>query len=280
MIGIHTLWSKPYFYKNDNPDYYLKDYDLLVMLISILKWKEKNGRMLLFADEFSKNLLEEYNLSCFYDEINDLKVDDCIKPQVFWAAGKLYALKSMNEPCALIDIDLVCWEDISINFNKYDICAMHTEELLDKTYKNKDYFRMESGYIFPENLNWKAQPVNTALLYIRDMSFKNYYLEKSIDFMKNTLENRDSLHYMVFAEQRLLSMTAEIKDKEIKTMLKFPEDIGNQRVFTHLWGFKTMLNESPEVRKRFCLRCIRRLNKDYPYCIEKIKNIPSLKYYF
>lgn len=276
MVGVHTLWSKPYFYKNSDKNFFLKDYDILVMLISLLKWKEKNGKIVLFADEFSRNLVKEYGIDKFYDEVRNLEIDDDIKPNIFWAAGKLFALKAMEKPCALIDIDLIIWEDISDFFKKYDIIGMHTEELLERTYKEKDYFYMEDTYKFPENLNWKKLPINTAMLYIKDMDFKEYFLEKSIEFMKKTKENCDSLSYMVFAEQRLLSMLADAKNIEIKTMLDFPDAIGNQKTFTHLWGYKTMLNESLEVRERFCLRCVRRIKTENIEYFNILKNIPSV----
>lgn len=279
MMGVHSLWSKPYFYKNNDADFFLQDYDILVMVLSALKWKQKNGKIILYADDFATDFVKKNNIDIFYDEIRFLSVDEEIRPNIFWAAGKIYSLKRLENTGVLLDIDMIVWKNLEDYFEEYDVIAMHEEELLERTYKGKNYFKMKHGYQFPKEFNWSVLPVNTAMLYIKNDDFKSCYINSSINFMKNTLENEDSLSYMVFAEQRLLSMCADAKGINIKKMLKFPQAIGSQKCFTHLWGYKNILFQSKEVRDRFCKRVGKRLKTDFPERLEDFKKINKIQKY-
>ena len=82
--------------------------------------------------------------------------------------------------------------------------------------------------------------------------------------MRSSQDDSDTLSYMVFAEQRLLSMCAKLKNINIGYMIQYPKDLGSQDDFTHLWGYKKVLAESESERERFCKRCVKRILKEFP----------------
>lgn len=264
IAALHSLWSKPFFYSKKYTKFSMPVCEALTMMLSALTWKEKNGPIILYADKFAKKFVIETALYKIYDEIKTLKVDKNIKPNTFWAAGKLSALKCEKRKAAVLDTDMIVWQDIRKQLSDFEIYAMHTEEILKQTYPEKNFFKMKNSYEFDEDWDWNILPLNTSFLYISDMKFKKYYLKKAFEFMKNADAENDTLRYMVFAEQRLLSMCAEKKGLDIKTFLKFPESIGNQKIFTHLWGYKQILSASPELRESFKERLIRRILNDFP----------------
>ena len=64
---------------------------------------------------------------------------DGIDPEMFWAAGKLLALRQMDAPCAMIDTDLIVWS--KPEFGR-DIIAAHREDLNPDVYPPLEYFRL------------------------------------------------------------------------------------------------------------------------------------------
>ena len=54
----------------------------------------------------------------------------------------------------------------------------------------------------------------------------------------------------------------------------------NQKLFTHIWGYKKEMKHNFNKRKDFCMRCIKRIIKDYPEYEDVIANIDNLKDYY
>ena len=139
---------------------------------------------------------------------------------------------------------------------------------------------MNNNYLFDENFDWSVLPSNTAFAYISNNEFKDYYTSESIKFMKNVINNNDKITNMVFAEQRLLSMCAERKKIKINEIMTLEELFNeNQKLFTHTWGYKQEIRNDFKKRKDFCIRCIKRIFKDYPEYKEVIMDIKELKEY-
>ncbi|MGN1030719.1 MAG: hypothetical protein ACI4PQ_03880, partial [Butyricicoccaceae bacterium] len=55
---------------------------------------------------------------------------------------------------------------------------------------------------------------------------------------------------------------------------------GEQRSYTHLWGYKQVLHENPDERERFCRSCARRLERQFPDIAEICRHSPLLQSYF
>jgi hypothetical protein len=139
-------------------------------------------------------------------------------------------------------------------------------------------FIMDGNYQFPAEWDWTALPCNTALLYIADEQFKEYYTSESIGFMRNLRETKNITAEMVFAEQRLLAMCAAAKGIKVKTLLN-ADNLDNQNAFTHVWGLKRELHTNLKKRRDFCLNCVERIISDFPEETLVLEKIESLKPY-
>lgn len=259
MDAFHTIWTEPARMKDV---YGMPDYEILVMIISALNWRKYNGNITLYADDYALEYLEELKLLDLWNDIRPFAVSD-INPVQFWAAGKISALSLQNTPAVMLDTDLIVWNDITEELLKKDITVMHLEEI-NYVYPDISNFEMKNGYSFNPNWSLKVKPCNTALLFIKDNDFKNYYVSESLRFMENRItDESDFLYSMVFAEQRLLSMCANEKSKSVNAILDH-NDLDNQKSFTHLWGYKRTLESAPAERHNFCKRCLNRIKEDFP----------------
>lgn len=277
MKGFYSIWSAP-----GKEEYSMEDFELCTMVLSAYMWRKIHGSILLFADQKALAYLKGKDLlEIFDDGYEELLVDSCIAPKVFWAAGKIYALSQLKEPRAMIDLDLIVWENLEEEFAKGDIYVIHRENVHNSIYPEKEFFQMDQEYEFPSDLNWDAPACNTALLYIRDMEFLKRYTEESISFMKHSTEQEENLCHMVFAEQRLLSALAEGSKCKQSIYSAYPlaENILQQNTFTHVWGHKNILRFNYKERQEYCRRCLRRLKLEFPAVYEKLIKLPELQEY-
>lgn len=253
--GFHTLWTKPFFADKDRAaaKYQMQDYELLTMILSAVMWRKENGPIALYCDGRAAEYVRELGISHIWDGgIHEIEVPDFVRPNVFWAAGKLYALKQVQMPSVMVDLDLVVWKNISEYVRGTDVCAIHREGIFPDVYPDKDFFNMRDGYTFDDAWDWEVLPVNTCMLYIDDDELKDYYVCSAIEFMENCAEEEDNLCHMVFAEQRLIAMCANAKGKVVSSFFPGSADIEQQDVFTHLWGYKNILKYNFEKRVEFC----------------------------
>ena len=138
----------------------------------------------------------------------------------------------------------------------------------------------------PDNLNWSLEPCNAAFVYFGDENFVKKYCEFAFDFMKNSVpeENKsgwDLLPYMVFIEQRWLSMCAEKVGVKIHEFSNLPELFGHeQNFFTHIWGYKKILRENQKDAEKFCRDCAGRIAHDFSDWTEKFSKLNRLQKYF
>ena len=216
---------------------------------------EKIEDALAQMDEFVKTYPDFECYKLFEDRVLGLEVDEAINPKVFWAAGKLFALSKLTRPMVMVDLDLIVWKNIDDLIGDSDVYGIHREHIRPEVYPDKEYFKFKNGYEFPEDYDWDALPLNTALLYIKDIDFIHKYADKAIDFMYHTDESNENLKHMVFAEQRLLPILAAKYNKSIKTMFDVGENIGYQEYFTHVWGHKNILKYNDEEKQKFCITC-------------------------
>ncbi len=269
MNGFYSIWSKPFFTQKKDKDYYMQDFEMLTLLLSAEEWKKHNGPVQMIADEQAIAFLEDMRLlPVFNAGVTVMEVDERINPTVFWAAGKLEALKKITAPTAMIDLDLIIWQDMSGFFQGRNVCVIHEEPLRDEIYPGKDFFRMNPEYQFDPAWDWNVLPCNTALLYIRDMKLKERYVEEAQRFMLNCTEQKENLCHMVFAEQRLLPMCAAKAGQFVTPFVSAMEELDRQQAFTHIWGHKNVLRFNYAERERFCIKCLNRLKEDAPEAYE------------
>lgn len=279
MDAVHSNWTAPRL--KAAGIYYCDDFDLLTTILSALKWREKNGKIKMITDSAGMEYYKVRGMSDIWDEIST-ELDDIpkeIDPSVFWAAGKIFALKAAGSPVAGMDTDFIVWDRIAFE-NLGKVAVIHDEDIYPDVYPDIGEFKMKQGYIFDPELDWRVRPANAAFYVIQDSEFLKEYTDEAIRFMENALGD-NNLTYMVFAEQRLFSMTAKRMDIDLYVISNLDRLFRDgERWFTHTWGMKRQMRESSRLRNDFCRRCIRRIENDFPDYINMLKSIDELKPYF
>ncbi|MCC8169712.1 MAG: hypothetical protein LIO59_05030 [Oscillospiraceae bacterium] len=282
MDAIHINWTKPYRVRTDAP-YSVEDFELLTTILSALKWREKNGSIKMITDSVGKEYYEKIGLSKIWDGGIDTSLDhapDNINPRIFWAAGKLLALKNQTAPVAVIDTDFIVWD--SILFDKLPpVTSIHFEDLYDDVYPGPSYFKMKREYRFDPDWDWSLRACNTAFCVFKNREIIARYTDEAVRFMQSIREDvDDTLRYMVFAEQRLLPMCAQKMDLYFSSFSTLERLFAHgENYFTHTWGMKQQMRDIPALRYDFCKRCVNRILSDFPYMADTLKNIECLKQY-
>lgn len=186
----------------------------------------------------------------------------------------------------MIDLDFIVWQPLNFDRFKNDLAVIHRENKNVPCYPDKNFFRFKNNFAFPQNLNWDLEPCNTAFVYFGDKKFVEAYSKFAFEFMKTAAPSADQkgwdlLPYMVFIEQRLLSMCAEICGVKIHSLATLQELFdGEQNFYTHIWGHKQFLRENPFEAEKFCRDCAGRIAYDFPQIAAKLSRLERLKKYF
>ena len=248
--AFHVLWTKPSV--ANGICFNMNDAEILTMIISALMWQKQNGTIKLYTDNKGYEFVREHGLLALWDggidtetlENNDYPID----PETFWAAGKLIALEAQAAPCVMIDTDLIVMRSVHDRLEANAITALHAEIPAPDVYLLPSLLKQPKGFKFPGFYNWDAVPSNTAFLYLKDDSFKTFYLNESKQFMFNNLEKPcELISQMVFAEQRVLSICADHKGLPVNYLLTDPFSLSNNDVI-HLWGFKSLLRGNRKIQ--------------------------------
>lgn len=273
MKAIHIISTAPYFAKNPNGAYFMDKFELYSAVISALKWRSFGGEIILAADKKAAEYIEKLGIGSVWSSIETVISDDLegINPKMFWAAGKLLALREIPAPVTMIDTDFIVWKKPELPQNR--IVAAHRENLTPSVYPDISSFKFKRP--FPMNdMNEKVLPMNTAFLYLPDEEFKQYYVNRAIAFMKSAIDCDDYLCYMVFAEQRLLSICAEEKKVGSQVLMDKEELFFPRDDYTHIWGAKRVMRNNVQSLHDFCGRARERIKsdfKEYSFVIGKIE---------
>ena len=209
--------------------------------------------------------------------MEEFEVPEDIDPKVFWAAGKLCALRLEDMPSVMVDTDLIIWKSLGRHLRDKSVAVIHREELNPAIYPDPGSFPMKRGYSYPAGWDFNIRPANTAMLYIRDKEFRDYYVKESLRFMQNLGPSEDNLCPMVFAEQRILPMCAAARGLSIHAFCPEMEGLREQDMFTHLWGHKNVFKFNMDERRGFIRRCMERMRREFPEMYERAAALPELK---
>ena len=284
MQAFHSNWTRPFFVHNPHTPYRIEPFELLTTALSALEWRRENGSIRMICDTPAERYYQSLGLCFLWDDgvypLLDAMPED-INAEAFWAAGKLYALAAMPSPCVMIDTDFICWKPLSALLSGWDAAAIHREDILPSIYPDQTAFSRTEGFPL-DALDWTVQPLNTALSYFGDDAFRRSYTDTAIRFMRCSPHADDTLTYMVFAEQRLLSMCAAENAIRITALSDLPALFGGAQngYFTHIWGFKQQMRDDPALYEDFCRRCAARLRKDFPAEAQRIAEIADLSRFF
>jgi len=279
MRALHTFWSRPS--KTVNWDQiHFEDYELLTMMLSALKWRRLNGPIAMVTDTPGARYFASMGLEGLWDEVTAGldRVPEDLDPYLFWAAGKLYALRGARCPCVMLDTDMVVWKTLEIP-EDLDVVAAHEEALYPDVYPDLGRYVRKAGYEFPAEWDQSLNAANTAFLYLRDEAFRDYYTDSAIAFMRNVRgDGLNPTSAMCCAEQRLLPMCAKAAGRRMGFLLTL-EGAERQDFVTHVWGHKRGLREYEPLRRDFCVQCAARLLQDFPGCAGMLQGSPALSRY-
>ncbi len=276
MRAFHTLRSC-----NGKLEY-MRDFELMTLILSALTWRKYNGSIDLITDVAGKHYVKSVGVDFVWDDIHvglDI-LDVChLNENIFWAAGKLAALYMYESPCVMIDLDFIVWK--RLNFSRWhgDVVTIHSEPVNDIKYPAKEFFVFPDGnrwQDFMQQLNWECPALNTAFAYFPNDELRSIYCQNSFSFMQNVKVNLltplGKINYMIFAEQRLLPMLAEKYNFTVETMSDEKSLLRrDQDLFTHVWGYKKDLVNSPEAADAFCKDCALRLKQDFYTEFKRLK---------
>ena len=258
----------------------MQDYDLITLLLSVAAFEKYNGKTKLYADAPVLEYLHERSLEKIFSRgTEEMTVPEEIDPVVFWAGGKLKALQMEELPSVMIDTDLIIWEDLSEVLKQAQIAVIHREELRPQIYPDPHTFAMKDGYRFPAQWDFSVQAANTAMLYLRDPAFRDYYVEEAFRFMRALQPTTDNLCPMVFAEQRILPTCAQARGITVYAFCAHIEQLREQHQFTHLWGHKNVLKYNMDERRSYIHRCMRRLQTEFADMYEIASALEELEDY-
>lgn len=266
MLAIHTTDSRPAAQRGEN--FFQADFELLCMVLSALKWREKNGKIKLYTDSAAMRFYEKEVLQEIWDggiDTHSLQSDKHdIDYRIFWAAGKLIALSNETSPVATIDTDMILWNELGYWNEKPNSCiCIHKEELYEGVYLDPVFLKTAEDYRFDESWDWTALPCNAAFVYHGNQQLLHYYLEEAFQFMhKNRETPEEMVSQMVFAEQRLLGIAAKKLNLEVDAFYRVDE-LASQKNFTHFWGYKAELRKDKKLAETICKQSVERLLHDF-----------------
>ncbi len=281
MKAFHAFWTAPNRLKNGG-EVVLPDYELLTMMLSALKWREKNGSIRMVTDSAGAAFFTRAGLAELWDDGLDTSLDGmppALDPRLFWAAGKLEALRRAEAGRAMLDVDLIFWESIGARC-KDGVTVAHREALTPMVYPDPHAaFSLDPSYAFPSEWDFSLPAANTAFLRITSGALRDYYAKEAFRFMSALrMPDADPTVAMCFAEQRILPMCAAAKGVAVHALLN-EERLDDQSFATHLWGFKRALATSPGQRVEYCLGCAARLLRDFPAWRGVLTDNPQTRLY-
>lgn len=261
MIGIHAYSSKADIHPLVG----------LTQLLSILNFKKFNQdlELHLYTDTVTLAKYQKLGLSGLYDSINTTVLDNYPKNRVsssFWATPKLWVMKHINQPFAMIDVDLAWKENISKYF-EFDMSYLHRESTVMYPLPH----RLTSPYGFKWNQNQmigfrESLPINCGVTVWTNMKMLKDYVDVYFDFVLDNpgeliVDEKDMFYIdktgaQILAEQWWLgsveydwTVNKDAKTSSILDMLSFnfmnrPYDFNKHHdelhinTVYHLWGAK------------------------------------------
>ncbi len=280
ITAIHINSTAPFKIKNRGEPYEIEDFELLSTVLSALMWRKKNGKIKLYTDQTAFEYYDSLGITDLWNGGIDKEIleniPDSINQEIFWAAAKIFAFRNEKTPVAMIDTDLIVWENIGKYLKSEKIAVIHREYIHDY-YLPQEMLKIPEGYKFDEEWDWNELPCNMAFAYISDSEYKDKYTSEAIKFMTNNNEYPDNMiSQMIFAEQRTISMVAKKMGIPIFHFLDDPFQTDNT-IFSHIWGAKDIARNMPGQRKLLCISLKKKIEELFPEYYEKIENLSFVR---
>lgn len=314
MRAIQVLWSMPrasFMSERQEQDesFRLRDFDILLMVLSAAKWRQLNGTVRLYTDDRALRAIEDVGLVSLWDDVDNTLLNRAdtasINPRMFWCAGRLLALQQEECPCVFLDLDMIVWRDLREFYHDVDVRFTHWESVQPSYWycRRKD-LRTPSGYRFRRAWDWSVPAANMAIFYVANGDFKNYYVGEALRFMKNNSVAVEvaapDTPELLFADQRLLTLCARemrvtadpflravwspkrsafVRHDPLHGPWRF-DIVAEQPLFTHLWFSKLDLLEDPLARAAYCQELASAITAHFPAYAGALRHVKEVAGYF
>lgn len=296
--------------KRVNQGYFelLPDYDILLTILSVLKWQQLNGPIRLYGDSRTVSFFADLGILELWDDYNTEVLDridgNSINPTLFWAAGKMFAYLNEPSPCVSLDTDMIVWRNLDRFYPGFDLRFTHWESVqISEWYCRRKDLKRPPGYRFKRAWHWgDTMAANAAIIYFGHQGLKDYYARESIRYMTNNslgpVFSDDVRPELLFAEQRLLPMCAREMNLVALPFLeaiwspkrlwftKHDEKFGewiffrlNNPLFTHAWLYKRYIKDNLEARREYCRDLVKALMFEFPGQARLLENIEGMQDY-
>lgn len=233
---------------------FVKKMNLLVWILSILKWKENDNQVVLYTDTPTLEDIKKFGFETLYDEINTTYLEDeevCkgIDFFCYWAMPKLLALRhevlELGNDVVIADQDVVPMSDVSRMWTNSDIAVWSNKEHVElrSVYPRLSKLSLPKNYKLPKWFTGTAKPLNTGVLHIKSKDIVKLFTDKALAMsLDNHNEHKNTnCQTMCNVEQRLLGEVVKHKGLTYSVMQPINEGLFNKNGF-HTHGYKVAVN--------------------------------------
>lgn len=292
--GYHAMWwNRPG--QHIPGEYEPAPYKVLTWILSALEWRKHNGDMKLYTNRAGYKYFEDKNLLGVWNRGVDTELVEnipfVVRPEIFWAGAKIYAMEQEPMENACLDTDHIVWHEIECA-DETDLLICNRELIVDDFEKHhgEDVFMVGSeiypdDIYLPENyylefdLESNNTAYSTAITYFNNEKLKNTYIKEARRYMESIHHNRQEGELIdsrvLFSEQRTIALIAEGKYR-----VRAINDSYENPKSTHVATFKKRIGDKPKYQYWFYKTLLRRLRDDFPNYYAKILDAyPSLLEY-
>lgn len=255
---MNTYWVYENIRKQSS---FYSELDILLLICSGYLYKKNNPKSntFLFTDNLTLKLLEELQVTDIWNNVKVLPENKFIEKSIFWAAGKVQVLRTINSPTLILDHDVLIYKNIE-SYLKNDVVVAHDENGENYYPTAYDPFIREVQDIIPRPV---PKSINCSFCYYPDPKFANSYSKLSLELMERfTKAKAPSSKYLIFAEQLALKYLLDYHNIPYRTLikgiwncidLKFEptkdgifslDEVGT--VYRHYWMDKPKIKENKE----------------------------------
>lgn len=253
MRIVHSrkkVWNKDYAFQDN--------FQLLVWILSILKWKDLGHTTVLYTDKETLENIKIIGFDHLYDVIDTdyLEKEENIKNidfWCFWAMPKILSLKAEIEKgfnSIVSDVDVVPIKDFENLIQCRDVLVWSNKEYIELRgiYPRLEDLSLPNDYEFPMWFTGRNKPLNTGVIYFKDNYHASGYIDEVIRISKNNHNHKNNTRSqtMCNAEQRMLGEYINYRGLSYNMVQPFDEGLFNKNAF-HTHEYKTLLEQNKKI---------------------------------
>lgn len=241
------VWDKDYGFENK--------FNLLVWILSVIKWKEYGNQVVLYTDTESLNKIKEIGFDNLYDEINTELFDkgaicENINFEYYWAMPKIIALHyetfHLGNKVVASDQDIIPMKDFSHLFGQADCTLWSNKEHVEikSIYPELYELSLPKDYELPKWFTGKARPLNTGVIHFRKNKHAIEFCDEVFKYVKDNSNDKNNTRCIAMcnAEQRMIGEYLNHKHLTYGTIQPNNQGLFNTNAI-HTHGYKNMIND-------------------------------------